>query len=170
MLVAGDTTLAMNVVARAAGVGVGTVYRHFPTRQALLEDLAARSLERLLAQAEAVRDDPDASRALATLLRTALACLLDDVGLGAVLRSDDIARQKTSKQLDQLLVAFEVLLERAREAGAIHPAISPDDLRRYLLGLETAVRLGDGDPQRVERDLTVLIGGLRLPWTPDGGQ
>ena len=43
-LAAGDLELPMNAIAKAAGVGVGTMYRHFPTRQALLESLATREL------------------------------------------------------------------------------------------------------------------------------
>jgi hypothetical protein len=58
--------------------------------------------------------------------------------------------------------AFTNFLERTRAARAIRPDIDADDLRRYLCGDE-AVRLGDRTPERVERDLEVLVLGLRPP-------
>ncbi len=164
-LTAGDTTLAMNVLARSAGMGVGTVYRHFPTRQFLLETLAADSFERLLAVARTAAEEDDAGRGLAQLLRAAVQCLLDDVCLGAVLRSGEVACAETTQVLGDLLAVFGGLLTRAREAGAIRPETTPGDLRRYLLGLELAVRLhdrgGGPDPEQVDRDVEVLLTGLR---------
>lgn len=165
MLEAGDSALPMNHLARVAGVGVGTVYRHFPTRQVLLEDLAATSFEALLEHARAGATDPDAGRGLATLIRGAVHVLIDDVGLGAVLRSDHVECTHTGEVLGELLGTFQELLSRARAAGAVRPDITADDLRRHLLGAELAARLtdtGDGpDPQRLDRDIDILITGLR---------
>ncbi len=165
MLGAGDPGLAMNVVARAAGVGVGTVYRHFPTREVLLEHLAADSFGALLGHARAAADEPDPGRGLAQVLAAAVDRLLADVALGAVLRLNQVTCDHTTAALGELIEVFAELLERARHVGAVRADISPDDLRRYLLGAETAARLtdsGDGpDRERVRRDLDVLLTGLR---------
>src|SRR4029079_8290554 len=75
---AGDLELPMNAIAKAAGVGVGTVYRHFPNRQVLLEALAAQSFESLVADAQAAAADPDVAAGLARLMRAGLKILLTD--------------------------------------------------------------------------------------------
>lgn len=160
-LAAGDMALAMNVIARKAGVGIGTVYRHFPNRQSLLESLAMDSLQYLLSQARAAAEHDDPGVGLSDLMRAALRCLLDDVGLVAVLESPDAAYRKTSQLLLDLIEAMSHLLGRARAAGAIRPDIEGDDLRRYLCGLAHATGLGDQTAATVERDLQVLMTGLQ---------
>jgi len=157
----GDTSLAMNVIARQAGVGVGTVYRHFPTRQVLLETLAMHSFEQLLGHARAAAAEADPRTGLRNLLTAALVCLLDDAGLVAVLRSPQCACTETSQLQVELLGALGRLLEGAREVGAIRPDVRADDLRRYLLGLEQAVRLGSREQDQIRRDLEILLLGLQ---------
>ena len=68
---AGDLDLPMNAVAKDAGVGVGTMYRHFPSRQALL---AVQSLAALVVDATRAAGHPDVAGGLAGLLRSALCC------------------------------------------------------------------------------------------------
>lgn len=160
-LEAGDVTLAMNVIAREAGVGVGTVYRHFPTRQVLLETLTRRGLEHLLEHARAAADHPDPRTGFRQLLSAWLLELLDDPGLVAVMRSPVCACTETSDLSAEMGEVLCRLLDRAREARAIRPEVTGDDLRRYLLGLEHAVRLGSREPGQLERDLDNLLLGLQ---------
>lgn len=161
LLQTGDTALPMNTVARLAGVGVGTVYRHFPTQQVLLESLAAASLERLLEEARAAADENEAAAGLERLLRSALSGQLNDAGLGAVLRSSESACIQTSALRVALSAAVSRLLERAREAGAVRKDVGADDLRRLLCGVEHAVRTGTLDHGEVDRYLSILLRGLR---------
>lgn len=157
----GDETLPMNTIARLAGVGVGTVYRHFPTRQVLLESLAMGSFEQLLLEARAAAADEDPAAGLEHLLRSVLDCQLNDAGLAAVLRSSENACDKTSALKAEMFAVVSGLLERAREAGAIRPDVSADDLRRMLCGTEFAVRLGADDQGSVNLYASVLLSGLR---------
>jgi len=60
-------------IARQAGVGLGTLYRHFPTREALLEALLRADFDALARRAETLAQEPDAARALVTWLREAVA-------------------------------------------------------------------------------------------------
>lgn len=163
LLEAGDETLPMNTIARLAGVGVGTVYRHFPTRQVLLESLAMSSFEKLLGEAQAAASDDDPASGLARLLRAALNCQLRDSGLGAVLQSSESACVQTSELRLDLFTAVSRLLGRAREAGAIRPDIGADDLRRLLCGTEYAVRIGTRDHGEVDRYVSILLSGLQPP-------
>ena len=80
-------TLRLNEVARQAGLGVGTVYRHFPTVHALVEALALETLHRMRAVAAEALAEPDAAKALAHFLRAALHLQLEEGGLQAVLLS-----------------------------------------------------------------------------------
>ena len=160
-LAARGADLPMNTIARDAGVGVGTVYRHFPSRQALLESLAMGGLERLVVEARKAADDDNPGAGLERLLRYGVRSQIEDVGLAAVLRSSGSARAETLRLRADLLGAVDRLLGRAREAGAIRPGIGADDIRRLSCGIVYAVRVGDGDPDEIERYTDVLVDGIR---------
>ncbi|ASO19069.1 Transcriptional regulator, TetR family [Actinoalloteichus hoggarensis] len=160
-LAAGDDSLQLNTIARLAGVGVGTVYRHFPDRHALMEALSAERFDELVAEARAAAGEPDAVAGLHRLLRSTLACLLADPRLAAVLKSADDAEVRTSAMKAELDEVVAGLLERACRAGAVRADVGADDLRRLLCGVEHAVRAGDGDARRAQLYLDVLVVGLR---------
>ena len=158
-LAAGDLELPMNATAKAAGVGVGTVYRHFPTRQVLLESLATQSLASLVADAQTGASDPDPAAGLARLTRAGLRLLLDDPSLAAVLAAPDFTCADTAKLAAELFGSLEILLDRARATGTIRTDVTVDDLRRLICGTEHAVRAGSTDA--ADRYLDVLLRGLR---------
>nr|BFE57569.1 TetR/AcrR family transcriptional regulator [Dactylosporangium thailandense] len=158
---AGDLDLPMNAIAKDAGVGVGTAYRHFANRQALLEALAAESLGALVADAEAAAADPEPAAGFATLLRNALRLLRDDPTLALVLASAQPAcLTETTDLTTQLGGAVTTILSRARAAGAIRPDVTADDVRRLICGVQHAVDAGT-DAGAEERYLDILLAGLR---------
>ncbi|MBG0813917.1 helix-turn-helix transcriptional regulator [Planomonospora sp. ID82291] len=159
-LATGDDSLMLNTIARLAGVGVGTVYRHFPNRHALLEALMAERFQRLVDEARAAAADEDAQAGLRRLLRFTLERMLDDAGFAAVLESASDADAQTSAMKAELDGAVAELLDRARRAGAIRQGIEAGDVRRLLCGIGHAVRSG-GD--RADAYLDVLLEGLRPP-------
>jgi AcrR family transcriptional regulator len=156
---AGDLELPMNAIAKAAGVGVGTVYRHFPSRQALLESLAAQSLQSLVGDAVEAAGNSDVAAGLANLLRAALHCQLTDPALAAVLAASDAACLETMDLSRELGGAIGRLLDRARAAGVIRPDVTADDIRRLMCGVQHAVRIGATDD--ADRYLEILLRGLR---------
>ncbi|WP_030916634.1 TetR/AcrR family transcriptional regulator [Streptosporangium amethystogenes] len=162
-LAMGDDSLMLNTIARLAGVGVGTVYRHFPNRHALLEALLAERFQQLVDEAQAAAADEDALSGLHRLLRFTLGRMLDDAGFAAVLESASDADVQTSEMKVELDGAVAELLDRARRAGAIRRGIGADDVRRLLCGIEHAVRSGGNDAQHAEIYLDVLLEGLRPP-------
>ncbi|MEV6150909.1 helix-turn-helix domain-containing protein [Nonomuraea sp. NPDC052129] len=162
-LAAGDDSLQLNTIARLAGVGVGTVYRHFPNRHALLEALSAERFQQLVTEAQNAAADEDAFAGLHRLLRFALGRALDDAGFAAVLESAGDAGAQTSAMKIELDRAIEELLDRARDAGAVRHGLEADDIRRLLCGVQHAVRSGDDDPRYAELYLDVLLEGLRPP-------
>lgn len=160
-LAAGDTSLQLNAIARLAGVGVGTVYRHFPNRHALVEALSAEGFRELIAEAQAAvaADDPRAG--LHRLLRFALDRMLDDPDFAAVLESAADANAQTSDMRAELDQAVTGLLDRARLSGAIRDGVDAEDVRRLLCGVQHAVRSGGGARRNLYLD--VLLEGLRPP-------
>ncbi|MFJ7997018.1 TetR/AcrR family transcriptional regulator [Streptomyces sp. NPDC096310] len=180
-LAAGDDSLRLNTIARLAGVGVGTVYRHFPNRHALWEALSAERFQELVDEARAAAADEDVLVGLHRLLRFTLVQALDDSGFAAVLESTSDNEAQTSELKAQLDRAVSHLLDQCRRAGAIRRDIEADDVRRLLCGTVHAVRSGSdgegnddsndgdgngnnaGDATRAEIYLAVLLEGLRPP-------
>ncbi|WP_199523574.1 TetR/AcrR family transcriptional regulator [Micromonospora craterilacus] len=158
-LAAGDLELPMNAIAKAAGVGVGTVYRHFPSRQALLEALAAERFALLVDVAERAAVGPDVAAELARLLRAALEHQRADPALAAVLAEPDAARPETRELGEALTAAVERLLERARATGVIRPEITAGNLQALFCGLQHTVRVGGGTG--TDRYIDILLRGLR---------
>ncbi|GLZ11599.1 TetR family transcriptional regulator [Actinomadura sp. NBRC 104425] len=161
-LAAGDMELPLNAIAKDAGVGVGTVYRHFAGRQALLESLAADSYRALIAEAAAAADNPDIADGLRNLVRAALRRQLADPALAAVLSTPECQCDETLALGRELGTLTMRVLDRARKAGVIRADIVPDDVRRLTCGLQHAVRSGgDEDGTAIDRYLDVLLRGLR---------
>jgi AcrR family transcriptional regulator len=160
-LAAGRTELSMNVIAREAGLGVGTVYRHFPTRQSLLESVAADGFGDLvsLAQSAAGHDDPE--KALRALLGGTLRCLDQKLGMVAVLESSEFACLETVQMAAGLTDAVQSVLLRARKAGLVRPGITTSDIRRLVLGFHQARTLPGDDRGTPTAYLNVLLDGLR---------
>lgn len=155
--------LRLNDIARDAGVGVGTVYRHFPTVRALVEALSIESLRRLSEAADASAREADPLVALRRFLDDALALQLADSGLQAVLvdleRSDPVVHSECTAARAQVSAGFGAALSRAQAAGVVRPDLTAAQLQRLVCGVEHAVRLGSPDDRPVLLD--VLISGIR---------
>lgn len=158
-LAAGDRSLRMHGVARDAGVGVGTTYRHFPTRQALLDALALDRLEDLVAQVQqtAASVDPGGlHRALCALVEAG-----DDPTVAEVLSGGCTPGTPTAALLLDFHEALDTLLQRAREAGQIRPDVDGDDLRRLVCGVQHALHVGQDREGLTALYSEVLLAGLR---------
>ncbi|MFD8691383.1 TetR/AcrR family transcriptional regulator [Streptomyces sp. NPDC059651] len=165
----GDASLQLNDIARQAGVGVGTVYRHFPTRQALLETLVNEPLRQLLEAARAAGAEGDSADGLRTFLRATLDLQLADIGLAEILAAGDLGQQDTVHLRQELDDAVETLLAMCRTTGAVRKDVTPEDLRRLMCGIEHAVRAaGDGSPSLAGQYLEILADGLRPPGASTG--
>lgn len=154
---------ALKQLAADAGVGVGTVYRHFPTPDDLLRALAAESMVRLVAECRAAAADEDVTAGWERLVTSVLHGQLHDDGVTAVLCTPDDPCAAPSPQAAELGAAVAEVLGRARAAGVVRPEVTPDDIRRYLVGLASALRPLTGDEAAVARGLRVLLDGLRDP-------
>lgn len=155
-------SVPLDEIARRAGVGPGTLYRHFPTKEALFEAVVHDRLCRLASEGAAFRESPDPGAAFFTFigrlaaeaapkrdLFDALAGAGVEVGPAVMAAVDDLRAQITH------------LLGQAQQAGAVRADIGSADLTALLSGMLLAVRPRPGADS--ERVLSVFQDGLRPP-------
>jgi AcrR family transcriptional regulator len=147
----------LDEIATRAGVGPGTVYRHFPAKDALFQAVVAARIEDLIddARARARADDPG----------SAFFGFLARISEEAAAKRDlpDVMAIAGSLH-DALHAAFDMLLRRAQESGAVRADIGTADLIVLLKGLFASIRdasLGATDPALRDRVFAILTDGLR---------
>ena len=146
-------------IARAAGVGVGTVYRHFPTKEGLVEALASERFERLREVAlEALADD-DPQQAFEDFIRKAAKIQTDDRALSEVLTSRPETMGRAADRVG-ILELTDRLLKRAQKAGVVRKDADARDIPMIMCALAGTVRNPHAD---VERYLGIILDGLRAP-------
>jgi AcrR family transcriptional regulator len=151
----------MRTIAAQAGVGVGTIYRHFPQRSDLIKAIIQREVDACVEAAASLAAAHEPGEALASWMQ----CLVDLVatkrGLGAALHSGDPAYQSLPDYvLGQLTPALRGLLDAAAAAGAIRGAeVDADEL--LLAGMRLAMPASDGDTAQARRMVALLVDGLR---------
>jgi AcrR family transcriptional regulator len=149
-------------VARRAGVGVGTVCRHFPTKQDLVEAVLAAMYESLLADARVALGRPDAGAAFASFfVRLADFQARHRALAEAMATAIDLPApaQPTRAALRQALTDLVV---QAQGAGAIRSDIGPADVAMLFSGVAHATAIaGDLQPLLRQRYLTIVLDGLR---------
>ena len=149
----------MDDVARRAGGGVGTVYRHFPTKEALIEALANSMFERVVETTRVALEIEDPWDALVQALWHGAATLSADRAFSEIVGEVDMP--VATELVDELTRMFELLLGRAREAGELRPDVMIDDVPMLMCGIGMATRKGHSVPDAWKRHLAILIDGLR---------
>jgi AcrR family transcriptional regulator len=165
---AGGPDASLEAVAKRAGVGIGTLYRHFPTREALFEAVYRREVEQLSELAEQLKSAAAPVDALRRWLRSNVEFVATKKGMIAALA---LAVQGSSElyaySFDRLTKAIGTLLDRAVAAGEIRADISAEDVLRALVGM-CYLHDQPGWQSTVLRLLDVFVDGLRV--RPDAGR
>jgi AcrR family transcriptional regulator len=160
---AGGSDASLEAVAREAGVGIGTLYRHFPTREALYEAVYRREVEQLGELAEQLKNDAFPVDALRRWMRANVEFVATKKGMAAALAlaAGGPPSELTAFSYERLTKAIGTLLDRAVAAGDIRADVSAEDLLRTLVGM---CLLHDqvGWQASVVRMLDVLVDGLRV--------
>lgn len=153
----------MDEIARRAEVGVGTVYRHFPTKDALTEALVADSFERLADSAHAALDEPDPWAAFEGVLWHGAELLAANRGVSERLallpRFEEEAPPSPAHV--RLHAAMTALMQRAKDAGELRADAIVDDIPMLMCGIGMATRKPHACPESWRRHLTIVVDGLR---------
>jgi AcrR family transcriptional regulator len=157
----GADDVSLEEIARRAGVGIGTLYRHFPTRQDLLESVYRDQVEALCALAAGLLGAPSPGDALATWLRAMLAFSTTKRSLvTSMLATMDQTSEIFSSCSAVIRQAVESLLARAQEAGEIRPDVDAGDIMRLSHAITVATERAPGPPEQAERLLGLMLDGL----------
>jgi AcrR family transcriptional regulator len=151
-------------IAKRAGVGIGTLYRHFPTRQALQESVFRSQVEAVCARGRDLADAPAPGDAFAAWLQALVGYLATKRGLSkaliATLGRDSELISSCSQVMRQ---TAEQLLQRAQQAGAVRSDVSAMDVMRLVHGIAVAT---EHTPEETDRLLSLMFDGLRGPTLP----
>jgi AcrR family transcriptional regulator len=153
-------------IARAAGVGSGTLYRHFPTRLALIEAVYRDSVERLCADGERLAATEAPAAALFNWLRGFVTVVSEKRGLAAALSDEGRAQSLFGECHAMINAAGSALLERAKDAGAIRADVPLDDVLKMAKAFALAAETSPEGPALAERLLALSMDGLRPRTSP----
>jgi AcrR family transcriptional regulator len=153
-----DRSASLADIARRAGVGIGTLYRHFPTRADLIEAVYVEEVETLCRSAGDLRDEPPWD-ALVGWLHLFVGYVATKQALAEELFA---VADRDAEVFKSCRAAFygagEPLLRRAQEAGAMRTDVSIDEVLQLVGGI---AKIQAADPAAVERILSVALDGLR---------
>jgi len=154
-------TASTEEVAARAGVGIATVFRHFPTKQDLLEAIVLARLERLLAVAETLVAE-GGDDGFATLFARFVEEAVNKRVFGDVLtHAGEGFRTANTAIVDGLWAAFATLIARGQAAGQVRQGFDVDDVQILLAGAHQALQRAGDDPTRHARLLAILLDGVR---------
>lgn len=153
--------VTLDAIAKEAGVGIGTLYRHFPTREALIDAAYRNELARLCDSADDLLREMPPDQALRAWMDRFADYMTTKRGMGDALRALIASGgDPFSQSRDRLTAAVTTLLQAGVAAGTLRPDVSPDDVLVGLSGMSMAI-----DPERRDqagRLLDLLMDGLRL--------
>jgi AcrR family transcriptional regulator len=156
------TAVSTEEIARAAGVGIGTLFRHFPAKEDLLEAVFVRRLAKMAEQARALVATGDPGEALfgffalavsESSVKNALAEALEEAGVNVRVAGSAVG-QEVREALGELLAG-------AQRAGAVRDDIGVPELQALLVGASRAAQFAGDGPSVRARTLAVTLDGLR---------
>ena len=152
---------SLEEIARRAGVGIGTLYRHFPTRDVLVQSVMQEELDALEARAAELLESDDPADALASWLREHLAAASVCRGLGASAMIKMLDHEDDALPCEAMRRAGAALVARAQEAGAVRADVDIDDLMRLVNAIGLATEDAPNGAVQAEHLLAVVIDGIR---------
>jgi len=152
---------SLEEIARRAEVGIGTLYRHFPTRSDLIEEVYAEQIEALISRANELADTLPPKEALTGWLRAVADHVMTYKALKACLVA---VREKEGldhrQWKERLRAAGGRLLSAAEKAGAVRPGLDPTALLSLVHGITVAAEREPESTRRMEEFLQIMIDGL----------
>ncbi|MEU4572579.1 TetR/AcrR family transcriptional regulator [Nonomuraea sp. ATR24] len=162
-------------IAQCAGLGKGTVFRHFSSKEELLAAIMLGMLDELVDTASTLLTADDAGGALRAFMTESVQIFVRDRAFCEVVGRPSIQLPQVREAIDRLCEAAETLTARAREQGAVRPDLTGVDVILLLSGIKhTAEPLLAAEPQAWRRYLELAFDGISsragqaLPYPPPG--
>ncbi|MDS0140010.1 MULTISPECIES: TetR/AcrR family transcriptional regulator [unclassified Amycolatopsis] len=153
--------VALETVAREAGVGIGTLYRHFPTREALVEAVYAAELDDVTGSAPALLEAFSPEQALRAWMDRYAAFVATKRGMGDAFRASVASgRIATPATRQRITAAIGSILDAGAKGGTLRADADPEDVTVLLLGAFLST-VDDPDPERTGRLLDLIADALR---------
>jgi AcrR family transcriptional regulator len=157
-------SVPIDTVAERAGLGVGTLYRHFPTKEALFEAIVVARLEQLLESVRTQGDAPDPGAALFAFLREFSGHASAKRDLFEALSSAGIdIKSQCFEMMDEMKRNIDTLRRRAVAAGAIRADVSTDEMVGLVIGACQVGGHTGADDESLQRMVKIVCDGLRTP-------
>jgi AcrR family transcriptional regulator len=151
------TDVSLEAIAKRAGVGIGTLYRHFPTREALVEAVYRNEVAQVSAAARELLEDRPADEALAEWMKRFAAYMAAKRGMADALQSLVASNSELfAESKAQLHGAIAELIDAGKAAGTIRPDADAGDVMRAMMVCKTI-----DDEDQAARVLALLADGLR---------
>ncbi len=148
-------------IAKAAGVGVGTLYRHFPSREQLVIADYGAELGRVCDDAPTLLADHDPATAVRLWMDCFMEYLTSKFGIADAVRDAIAAGAPDPRSRERLHAAMTLLFDAAARAGAIRPDLDVDDVRMTLVGIAMAAGAREQAAQR-SRMIDLVFDGFRV--------
>jgi len=153
----------MDEIAAHAGVGIGTVYRHFPTKEALLTEMVRVRFQEFAAIASLAEDTVDPRDALETVMRRSAEAVEGDIGFQlAMMGSDQLEWEGIEEQKAALAAVLTRIIRRAVSAGAVRDDFTVEDFGMVMCGITSTMHYKPGGAEW-QRHLAIVLNGLRAP-------
>lgn len=150
----------MDDIARRAKLGVGTLYRHFPTKEALFAALASDHFARVTALAREAAEIEDPWESFETLLLRPAHIMATDRALAEIIATSPVSMTNARVEQAELFAIAAQVMERGQAAGVIRPDARPDDIGLVMRGLCSMGACGCGSSD-VDRYMRIALDGFR---------
>ncbi|WP_285106404.1 TetR/AcrR family transcriptional regulator [Promicromonospora sp. MEB111] len=161
------TEASIAEIAERAGVGKGTVFRHFATKEDLLASIVIDLVDGLAGTARRLAQDDDASSSLYDFMATGVELLVRDRAFCEVVGEPSLADDRLRSAIARLVDQVQVLVSRAVEQGVIRPDLTGTDVVLLLAGVQqTAQPLLTAHPDLWRRYLRLVVDGMRFNGDP----
>jgi AcrR family transcriptional regulator len=153
----------MDEIAAHAGVGIGTVYRHFPTKEALLTEMVRVRFQEFAAIATLAEDTVDPRDALETVMRRSAEAVEGDIGFQlAVMGSNELVWEGIEEQKAVLAAVLTRIIRRAVAAGVARDDFTFEDFGMVMCGITSTMYYKPGSADW-RRHLAIILQGVRAP-------
>jgi AcrR family transcriptional regulator len=153
----------MDEIAAHAGVGIGTVYRHFPTKEALLTAMVRDRFQEFAEIATLAEDIPDPLQALRSVIRSSAEAVEGDAGFQlAMMGSNELEWEGIQEQKAALAEVVTRIISRAIAAGAVREDFTFDDFGMVMCGITSTMYYQPGGANW-RRHLELILRGVCAP-------